>query len=189
MNIETIKRFISEEYKAPVSRFPWFGIGIFLILIAPIWPFVTLLHPLPAYEDLIMRSGIISSLSTPKSKESCDTRVLLNTNTGQISFCVKFCGPFPSGLSEGQYISAWLDPDQYGAWQIHEGNRVVCSYQNSAYALASGIQRLPLITAIQAVLGLFLTAIAFVLWRSRCKKALTHPPGTSTRKRRKRRSG
>lgn len=189
MHVETLKRFISEEWKAPASRFPWFGIGIVLILSAPIWPFFGLLNSLPAHEALIKREGIVNSLQPTLPKTGCGTRVQLITNTGPVSFCVQFCRPFPDGLSVGQSIIAWLDPDQSEAWQVHQGNRVVCSYQNSAYEVASATRRLPLFMAIQSVAGLLSTIIAFVLWRSRCKVVAAGLTGASTRTRRKRRAG
>lgn len=189
MNVETLKRFISEEGKAPASRFPWFVLGVLLILSAPIWPFFGLFDSLPAHEDLVMRNGVINSLESTNPKSGCGTRVQLNTNTGPISFCVQFCRSFPDDLSVGQFISAWLDPGQSAAWQVHQGNRVICSYQNSAYEVASAARRLPLVTAIQAVVGLFFTAIAFVLWRSRCKTVAASQQALSTRTHRKRRAG
>lgn len=189
MRVETLKRFISEEWKAPASSFPWFGIGIVLILLAPIWPFFGLLNLLPAHEDLIKREGVVNSLEPTLPKTGCGTRVQLNTTTGPVSFCVQFCRPFPDGLSVGQSISAWLDPDQSEAWQVHQGNREICSYQDSAYEVATATRRLPLFTAIQAAVGLLFTAIAFVLWRSRCKTVAASLTGASTRTRRKRRAG
>jgi hypothetical protein len=189
MHVEMLKRFLSEEWKAPASRFPWFGIGIVLIISAPIWPFFELLQSLPAHDDLVMRNGVINSLESTNPKSGCGTRVQLNTNTGQVSFCVQFCRPFPGGLSVGQSISAWLDPDQSEAWQVHQGNRVVCSYQNSAYEVASANRRLPLITAIQTVVGLLFTTIAFVFSRSRCNTVAASLTSALTRTRRKRRAG
>lgn len=189
MHVETLKRFVSEEWNAPASRFPWFGIGIVLILSAPIWPFFGLLNSLPTHKDLIKREGVVNSLEPTLPKTGCGTRVQLNTNAGPISFCVQFCRPFPGGLSVGQPISVWLGPDQSEAWQVHQGNREICSYQNSAYEVASATRRLPLFTAIQAVVGFLFTAIAFVFWRSRCKAVAASLTSASTRTRRKRRAG
>lgn len=172
MNVETLKRFISEEWKAPASRFPLLRIGIVMIIFAPIWPFFGLLQSLPAHEDLVMRNGVINSLESTNSKSGCGTRVRLDTQSGPISFCVQFCRPFPDGLSIKQSIVVWLDPAESEAWQVHQGNRVICSYQNSAYEVTSANRRLPLITAIQAVVGLLFTVIAYFVWWSRGKKWL-----------------
>lgn len=189
MRVETLKRFISEVWNAPASPFPWFGTGIVLILSAPIWPFFGLLNLPPAHEDLIQREGVVNSLEPTLPKTGCGTRVQLNTTTGPVSFCVQFCRPFPDGLSVGQPISAWLNPDQSEAWQVHQGHREICSYQNSAYEVAKATLRLPLITAIQALVGFLFIALAFVLWQSRYKRVAARITGASSRTRRKRRAG
>lgn len=189
MHIETLKRFISDEWSTPVRRFPWFGLSLLLVMSAPIWPFFSLLQNLPPHHILIERTGVISTLTPVFPKAGGGTRVRLVTGTTELSFRVQFCRPFPASLTPGQSIVVWLDPSGTEAWQVHQGDRPICSYEDAAYQLAAANQRLPLIAVGQALAGVGLLAITFLLWQSRSNSSVAGLTGASTRTRRKRRAG
>jgi len=189
MHIDTLKRFISDEWSAPVRRFPWFGLGLLLVISAPIWPFFSLLQDLPPRHVLIERTGVIDTLTSVFPKAGGGTRVRLATGTAELTFRVQFCRPFPANLTHGQSIVVWLNPAGTEAWQVHQGDRMICSYEDAAYELATANRRLPLITAGQVLAGVGLLLIAFFLWQSRSNSSVAGLTGASTRTRRKRRAG
>lgn len=189
MHLETLKRFISDEWSAPVRRFPWFGLGLLLVISAPIWPFFSLLQDLPRRQILIERTGVIDTLTSVSPKGGGGTRVRLTTGTAELTFLVQFCRPFPAHLIAGQSIAVWLNPAGTVAWQVYQGDRMICSYEDAVYELAAANRSLPLITAGQVLAGVSLLLIAFFLWQSRSNSSATGLTGTSTRTRRKRRAG
>jgi hypothetical protein len=188
MSIETLKRFISEEWNTPIEKFPCFGIGLLLILLAPIWPFFILFEDLPARGELVERSGLIQTLTPAPAKTGRGTDVGLVASTGFFKFRVQFCNSFPSSIVRGEPIVVWLNPAGNEAWQVHQGGQVICSYEDSAHQLSLATSRLPLITALQASVGVGFFLIAFFRWQSRLRSNVVVPPrGVSKPSRRKRR--
>lgn len=94
MNVETLKRFLSEEWKAPTSSFALSRIGIAMIFFAPIWPFSGLLQSLPAHEELVVRNGVINSLESTNPKSGCGTRVRLAPQMGLFRSASSFVDHF-----------------------------------------------------------------------------------------------